>query len=144
MTIRIANEEIPGTILVGRNEFPPAMISVRTRRFGLLGETEVRSRALGREIHVPLLLHNSFSSELALEEEKRRIDQLVSFHGLLELYGTNNKLFASYPFCTFVGFERRPGGEFGPLPDTTGLIDGGWWQEGACRFYQLALDDLPP
>ena len=138
MTVIFGNYEIAGT-----HESPspgaPELQAVRTGFSGVLGESEIRQGHKGRSIAIHMWLHNHYGSATQLMEAIHIIQQLVGAHADLTITGN---VPWTYPNCTFEGFTKDPGPEGGPLPDSTGLLDGGnpsWWACGWLVWRQLSI-----
>ena len=133
----------------GTHEAPtaqaPELQTVRTKFAGVIGESEIRLGTGGRNITVPIVLHDGYTSSWQLQERIREYEGWVGDHGTLEVFSDEvSGVDAEYPNCTFEGFFKDPSPDAGPLPDYVGLLDGytpSWWVRGVLVFRQLSIEE---
>lgn len=137
-----------GNFFWGTHDSPvftnPEFQSVRTKFFGVKGESEIRGETGGRIITIHVRLHNRWSSSDSLMSFLDNVDEWTGEHGDLRITNTGFPFIGGvprvYPSCTFEGFSKDPSDYGGPLPDLVGLLDGNvpsWWIMGTLQFRQL-------
>lgn len=132
----------------GTHESPtmtaPELQTVRTKFAGVVGESEIRLGTGGRNITVPIILHNRYANSSRLMQRLEEYEGWIGDHGTLgfttdELGGID----AEFPNCTFEGFFKDASPDAGPLPDMVGLLDDytpSWWVRGTLVFRQLSIE----
>lgn len=138
MTFLFAGELFPGINLRTHCE-PPALETKRSRYWGLLGETEIRSKPAGRPIALDIILRstNGWATRAILDEQLDKLDRLVGTHGELEIFDLDQPSRRIWANCTFEGFTPAEGEGNGPAPDIGGSMGGGWYIGGRCVWYDL-------
>ena len=110
------------------------MQTKRTRRWGLKGESEIRGKPQGRPIILDVLHYGGFTTYKKLRKSLRGLDDRIGQHGTLQIHVAG--ITEDFKDCTFLHYEPGQGEDAGPLEDTGGTIDGGWWQEITFIFRQ--------
>lgn len=113
----------------------PRFLAKRTHRWGSVGENELTSPPLGRQILVQICVHGGYTTEAALQAViAGTLERRIRENGTLTI--DTGGFTRTYDDCTYEGFER----ESGPLPDVgDGLGEGAncWFTHGVLKFYQL-------
>lgn len=123
----------------------PELQTVRTKFFGVKGESEITGESGARAISIHIRVHGQFTQSQSLMAILDSFDKQVGRHGTLRILSGQGTIWAGgvpreYPNTTFEGFTKDGGDDSGPLPDNVGLLDGttpSWWVDGTLVFHQL-------
>lgn len=114
----------------------PASVQSRIiKLWNVPGELELLGGPGGRDVVIPIVLHDSYGAFLDLRLQMQIYEELV---------GTNEELQISsggfadvFRSSTYHGFEVIGDPRDGPLKDVAGTLDGGWWWRGTLKFRSL-------
>lgn len=114
---------------------PPQVEAVRTKFFGIAGESEIRGQPGGRPIQYACWVFDAqkFRTAADLYAFLDTVDDIVDRHGKLVEDDANGQLLQSFAHVTFDGFQRLGA----PVRDVGGLLGGGFWIPGILYFYDL-------
>lgn len=131
MPLTFGDYQIPGI-----NRAPavgaPELEAIRTKFFGVAGESEILGAIGGRTLEYFYYFSKSDWEQEDLVTNLATLKTYVGTNATLTESGSVSETFAD---VTFDGFER-----VGPqLPDTAGTFLGGWWIPLVLRFRQLTV-----
>jgi hypothetical protein len=109
-----------------------------TKFQGVRGESAIMGQSAGRTIWCKICIHRQFTTAIRLARFIEDVATAVGKYGTLRERRVANVGITQDNFnsVTFLGFEMGPDG---PLPDTSGTLDGAnpsWYCEGILRFRQ--------
>lgn len=141
MAIRFGSLDIPG-IHESPQRVPLRLMVKRTDFSGVRGESEINQEPKGRPIVIPIMIFGNFRTGEQLMQFIKSLEARIGNNADLQILSTPKSpgVPETFKYCTFEGFTRNQDSQAGPLPDTTGLLDGGtpsWWIQGYLTFYQL-------
>lgn len=125
---------MPGVVLEGL-EITPRQLQFHDRKFwGLAGISRIYGEFGQRELTVPVIIYNNFTTarQLSVYIDTTLNGDSVGANGTLSINSVSDH--APYPDCTFDGVLLVEG----PKRDVAGTLDGYYWAIVLAHFTQLS------
>lgn len=135
MPVRFGTMNIPGIVLAPGPQYDePRLLMREAPRWGVWGLEVITSRLGAAGLTMPILLHGGNSSTHTggwqssdeLWEMLERLRKAAGTSG--DVTYTTRAMSHRFPDCIFLGARPTGSEADGPVKDTAGALDGGFWQ----------------